>query len=146
MVVELVLWEVVVSTNWQEGGVTMLDWRRVIPYLGAIAISAGVGTGCAGPALAEPGEPPNCTAADLAGITSGVAAASSVYMYTHPDVNSFFTGLKGRSAKDIRAAVQDYLSANPDVRDDLRQIRQPLTDFKSRCSVSAEAADVEEGT
>ncbi|MDO3068988.1 heme-binding protein [Mycobacteroides abscessus] len=123
----------------------MLIGRRIIPYLAVMAISAGVGIGGAGRALAEPGDTPNCTAADLAGITSGVAAASSVYMYTHPDVNSFFTGLKGRSAKDIRAAVQEYLSANPGVREDLRQIRQPMTDFKSRCSVSVEAADVEEG-
>ena len=46
------------------------------------------------PALADP--PPNCTAADLAGVASGVAAATSAYLFTHPDVNNFFTGLKGQ--------------------------------------------------
>lgn len=44
----------------------------------------------------DPVRPPNCAAADLAGIASGVAAATSAYLFTHPDVNEFFTDLHGR--------------------------------------------------
>ena len=43
-------------------------------------------------------DPPNCTAADLAGVMSGVSAGTSVYLFTHPDVNNFFTSLKGKSS------------------------------------------------
>ena len=56
--------------------------------------------GGAATALADdappPPAPPNCTAADLAGVMSGVSAGTSVYLFTHPDVNAFFTGLKGQ--------------------------------------------------
>jgi len=38
---------------------------------------------------------PNCTAADLAGVAAGVAATTSAYMFAHPDVNDYFTSLKG---------------------------------------------------
>lgn len=123
---------------------SMLASRRMTSLLAVTAISAGVFTFGMGTALADTDETPNCTAADLAGITSGVAAATSVYMYTHPDVNGFFTGLKGKSAKDIKSAMREYLSANPDIREDLRQIRQPVIDFKSRCAVFPEAADMDE--
>ena len=50
-----------------------------------------------------PTPPPNCTAADLAGVASGVSAATSAYLFTHPDVNCFFTGLEGKPRDDRSA-------------------------------------------
>ena len=38
----------------------------------------------------------------------------------HPDVNNFFTSLKGQPRDQIRDQVQTYLDANPQVRDDLQ--------------------------
>ncbi|MDM1886884.1 exported protein [Mycobacteroides abscessus subsp. abscessus] len=122
----------------------MLVGRRVVSCLAAMAIGAGAFTLSMGAASANADEIPNCTAADLAGITSGVAAATSVYMYTHPEVNDFFTGLKGKSAQDIKVAVREYMSANPDIREDLRQIRQPMIDFRSRCNESPEAVEMDQ--
>lgn len=88
-------------------------------------------------AMAEPTDsdaaPPNCTAADLAGVSAGVAAATSAYLFSHPDVNDFFTGLKGQSRSDISEQLQAYMDANPDVHADLRGIRQPLKDIADRC-------------
>jgi heme-binding protein len=83
------------------------------------------------PPLAPP--PPGCTAADLAGVSSGVSASTSAYLFTHPDVNAFFTSLKGRPKSDIRGDVQNYMNANPQVKSDLLGIRQPLIDLKNRC-------------
>ena len=80
-----------------------------------------------------PPPPPNCTAADLAGVASGVSASTSAYLFTHPDVNAFFTGLKGRPKSEIRDDVQTYLDANPQTKAELQQIRQPLVDLKNRC-------------
>jgi hemophore-related protein len=79
--------------------------------------------------------PPNCTAADLAQVSAGVAAATSVYLYQHPDVNAYFTGLKGQPRDEIRDQIQQYMDANPQAHSDLEAIRQPLTDFRSRCGM-----------
>jgi hemophore-related protein len=77
--------------------------------------------------------PPNCTAADLAGVASGVSASTSAYLFAHPDVNWFFTSLEGLPRDQVRSKVQDYLNTNPPTKADLTGIRQPLVDLKARC-------------
>jgi hemophore-related protein len=85
----------------------------------------------------EPAPPPapNCTAADMAGVAAGVAATTSAYLFAHPDVNDYFTSLKGTPRSEMRARLQQYMDANPEVRADLMGIRQPMTDFRNRCQV-----------
>ncbi|TFV56823.1 hemophore-related protein [Mycobacterium sp. PS03-16] len=107
--------------------------------LGALGIAVAAGT-MAGAALlgttatvsAQP-PPPNCTAADLSGVAAGVTAATSAYLFTHPDVNAFFTSLKGLPREEVRVRVGEYADANPQVRADLQGIRQPMVDFRNRC-------------
>ena len=82
-------------------------------------------------ALADP--PPGCTTADLARVQSGVSDATANYLFAHPDVNNFFTGLKGQSRDTQRTNAQNYLNANPQIQADLQGIRQPLVDLKARC-------------
>lgn len=89
-------------------------------------------------ANAEPERPPNCTAGDLAGVAAGVAAATSSYMFTHPDVNDFFTSQAGKPHGEVQSAVKAYFGNNPDAENDLRAIRQPLIDFRSRCGLAQE--------
>ena len=105
--------------------------RAVAGAIGAGAVASVMLFGAIPPALADP--PPNCTAADLAGVASGVAAATSAYLFSHPDVNDFFTGLKGQPKNQARDAVKNYLDANPQTKADLQGIRQPLVDLKNRC-------------
>ena len=104
------------------------------------AVAGAVGTGALAGAMlfgalpsAMADEPPNCTAADLAGVSSGVSAATSAYLFTHPDVNWFYTSLEGQPRDAIRDDVQTYLDANPQVKAELTGIRQPLVDLKNRC-------------
>nr|WP_090281462.1 heme-binding protein [Mycolicibacterium komanii] len=101
------------------------------------AVGAGVLAGAillgAAPAAADP---PNCTAADLAGVMSGVSAGTSSYLFTHPDVNAFFTGLKGKPRDQMTEEIKAYLDANPRVRDELRAVRQAAFDFRARCDVA----------
>ena len=78
-------------------------------------------------------DPPNCSAADLEGVRSGVSAATSAYLFTHPDVNYFFTSLEGLPRNKVTAKVKDYMASHPDVKADLTGIRQPLVDIKDRC-------------
>ncbi|SEH86064.1 hemophore-related protein, Rv0203/Rv1174c family [Mycolicibacterium rutilum] len=103
--------------------------RRVI---GAIVVAGAALFGAAGTAAADP---PNCTAADLAGVMAGVSAGTSSYLFTHPDVNAFFTGLKGKPRDQMTAEIQAYMDANPRVRDELRAVRQAAADFRARCNV-----------
>ena len=98
-------------------------------------ITAGVIAGATllGSAATAAADEPNCTAGDLTQVLSGVNAGMSVYLFTHPDVNAFFTGLKGKSREDMRTEVANYLQANPDVRDQIKAVRQPAADFRARC-------------
>lgn len=104
-----------------------LAGRAVAGVLGAIATAMVV---AAPPALADP---PNCTAADLAGVAAGVSAATSVYLFTHPDANAFMTGLKGQPVADVRVQVQQYLNDNPETKAEIQAIRAPLAEIRMRC-------------
>lgn len=95
-------------------------------------IAAGAVIGAPAP-LAVADLPPNCTAADRASIAAGVSAATSAYLFTHPEVNDFMTGLKGQPVDEVRSMVQDYLDANPQTKAEVQAIRQPLTDMRDRC-------------
>ena len=102
---------------------------RSVIGVGMIAGSMLVGT-----AATAAADPPNCSAADLAGVMSGVNAATSSYLFAHPDVNAFFTGLKGKSRDEMRTEIDAYAQANPQARDELQAVRQPATDFRDRCN------------
>jgi hemophore-related protein len=116
--------------------------RVVAGAMAAGAVSAAMLLATAGSAAADwpmddpeptPSSQPNCTAADLAQVSSGVAAATSDYLFAHPDVNAYITGLKGQPRDDSRAQLKQYMDANPQTHADLEGLRQPLTDFQNRC-------------
>ena len=81
------------------------------------------------------------TAADLAGVRSGVDASTSAYLFTHPDVNAFFTGLQGQSKSVVAKQTKEYLDSNPQVRAEVTAIRQPAIDLRNRCGIPL-AADI----
>lgn len=113
--------------------------RRVVAgAMGAGAIASAMLFGAIPSAMADDPalNPPNCTAADLAGVASGVSASTSAYLFTHPDVNWFFTSLEGKPRDEVRTEVADYLDDNPSVKADLTGIRQPLVDLKNRCGAA----------
>ena len=109
--------------------------RRVVAgAIGAGAVTGALLCGTAGTATADPPpRPPNCTAADVAGVAAGVANALQAYLFTHPDVNDFYTGLQDQPKDQIQTSVQNYFNANPQEQADLEGIRQPLTDIRQRC-------------
>jgi heme-binding protein len=115
--------------------------RRAVS--GAIGVGALAGamffgvvaTAAAQPPPPAPPVPPPCTAAELARVMSGVSFDTSNYLSTHPDVNNYFTSLKGQPRDQVQAQVRTYLDANPQVRADLQAIRQPSVDFRNRCGV-----------
>lgn len=108
------------------------------------ALSAAMGAGAITAAVflapAALADPPNCTAADMAGVAAGVSAATSAYLFTHPDVNEFVTNLKGQPRDQVLSEVQQYLDARPQIKAEIRAIRQPLADLRTRCGVGTDMA------
>lgn len=105
--------------------------RAVAGVVGTGALAGAMLFGALPSAMAE--EPANCTAADLAFTAAGVSKATSDYLFSHPDVNYFFTSLEGKNRDEVRTEVDKYMNANPIQRGELTAIRQPLVDIKNRC-------------
>ena len=105
--------------------------RAVAGAVGTGALAGVMLFGALPSAMAE--EPPNCTAADLAFTAAGVSKATSDYLFSHPDVNYFFTSLEGKNRDEVRTEVDTYMNANPITKGELTGIRQPLVDIKNRC-------------
>jgi hemophore-related protein len=107
-----------------------------IGVIGAGAmLFGGTSMAAADPVPAVP--PPTCTAGDLAVASGTVGTAMGDYLFSHPDVNDFFTGLRGQPNAEIHDRVQIYMDAHPQTESEINGIRQPLTDLRSRCDLAA---------
>jgi len=102
-----------------------------------VACTGGVLLGAAGTAAADPA--PGCTAGDVTAVMTGVSASMTTYLFTHPDVNGFFTSLQGLSKADAKQKTKDYLAANPQIHDEIEAIRQPGRDLRDRCGIPLKA-------
>jgi hemophore-related protein len=102
-----------------------------------VVCTGGVLLGATGTAVADPA--PNCTAADVTAVMTGVSASMTTYLFTHPDVNGFFTSLQGLSKADAKQKTKDYLAANPQIHDEIEAIRQPGRDLRDRCGIPLKA-------
>jgi len=105
----------------------------------AICTGAGIGAALFGASpLAHANQdpaanPPNCSAADLEGVRAGVQASTSAYLFSHPDLNDFMSGLQHMTREQVVAKVKDYMTAHPDEQAAMTGIRQPLVDIRDRC-------------
>ncbi len=120
--------------------------RAVVGLIGSGALAGATLTVGAALAFAQPtpappppvpGPPPGCTAANLAQVSGSVGTAMAGYLFTHPDVNNFFTSLRGLPNEEVRDNVQNYLNANRQVEAEINGIRQPLTELRNRCDAPA---------
>lgn len=114
----------------------------VTGLIGSGAMAGALMFGGAALAFAEPlppppPAPPGCTAADLAQASGTVGTAMGAYMFSHPDVNNFFTSLRGLPNEELRGRVQTYMDANPQVEAEINGIRQPVSDLRERCDAPA---------
>ena len=110
--------------------VSALAARRTVAAIlgtGAVLI-AGVT-----PALAD--ITPGCSAADIAAVEGQVATAMAGYLATHPDVNTFFSGVQGLSKADAVSQTQAYLNANPQTQAEINAVRGPVFDLRARCNI-----------
>ena len=73
--------------------------RALVGAIGTGAVAGAMFVSAAPSALAAP---PYCTAGDVAQVRAGVSAGTSAYLFSHPWVNEFFTGLTGQPRDQIR--------------------------------------------
>ncbi len=83
--------------------------------------------------------PPNCTTADVTAVMAGVSTNMTAYLFTHPDVNAFFTGLQGQPKAAAAQQTKDFLNQNPQVSAELGAIRAPAVDLRNRCNIPLKA-------
>ena len=82
--------------------------RAVAGAIGTGAIAGAMLFGAAATAAAQPALPlPPCTAAELSFVMSGVNFDTANYLSTHPDVNNYFTTLKGKPKDQIPGSGPD---------------------------------------
>ncbi len=112
-----------------------LAHRAVVGAIGFGAVASAL-FAAAPSALAD--RPPNCTAGDLAQVASSVSAGTSVYLFTHPWVNDYFSSLADLPREEVRQRVRDYLAANPREQAEIQAIRQPMVDLRNRCGTDTD--------
>lgn len=104
--------------------------RRVAAaVLGAGAVLIG------GAATAAADVAPGCTAGDITGVESQVAAGMTAYFFTHPDVNAFFTSVQGLPKAEAASKTKAFLAANPQTQAEINAIRGPVFDLRNRCNI-----------
>ena len=84
--------------------------RTLVGVMGTGALAGAMLFGGASSASAEPPPPPappGCSAGDLAQVSGTVGTAMADYLFTHPDVNDFFTSLRGLPNEELRGDVRE---------------------------------------
>jgi heme-binding protein len=119
--------------------------RALVGLIGSGAVAGallfgGVALAVAQPLPAPPPPAPSCTAGDLAQASGTVGTAMGAYMFSHPDVNTFFTSLRGLPHEELQGRIRTYMNANPQVEAEINGIRQPVTDLRNRCDAPAPVA------
>lgn len=105
--------------------------RRAAAFIGGGFFAGLLAVGLSATASADPG----CTVADMTGVETGVAAGMTAYLWTHPEVNDFFTGVQGLSPDEAFAQTRDYLTANPGIKAQMDAIQAPADDLRARCNI-----------
>ncbi|EID17646.1 heme-binding protein [Mycolicibacterium phlei] len=104
-----------------------------MPITRTLSTALLVGAALLGAAPVALADQPNCTTADLEGVRAGVDASTSVYLFTHPDLNAYVSTLEGLSREQVAEHMRDYLAQHPQEQAEMTGIRQPLVDLKNRC-------------
>ena len=108
---------------------TRVGRRAAAATLAAGAMLVGTAT------IAAADYVPGCSAADVTNVEAEVATGMTGYLFGHPDVNSFFSGLQGLANDDAFDLVKGYLTANPGIKADIDAIRAPAKDLRARCNI-----------
>lgn len=107
----------------------------VVARRGAAAVFGAGALLIAGAGMAAADVTPGCMASDVTAVESQVAAGMTAYLVTHPDVNTFLSGLHGLPTAEIARQTRAYLIANPQVQNEIDGVRAPVFDLRARCGI-----------
>lgn len=99
---------------------------------GSAAIIAPVATAQPAPV---PG--PECTASNVAGTVSTAAASEGAYLTANPQTNEMLTTISAQPQPEAQSAYASFFAQNPQVKDDLSAIHQPVSALQDNCGVMA---------
>ena len=105
--------------------------------VGVTCAALAIPTACADPAPAAD----DCNAAGLSATISSVTSALSEYFAAHPDVNQALIDATRQPPFVAVGQFDGYFNDHPQQADEIRAIKQPLTDFQGRCGMQVEPAE-----
>jgi hemophore-related protein len=97
---------------------------------GAAAMLAPMATAQPNPAA------PNCTAANVASTVSAATAAESAYLLAHPQHNEALSGISSQPQEQVQGAYNAYFEQNPQARDELAAVHQPVSALREQCGIN----------
>ena len=84
-------------------------------------------------ATAQPDPAPDCSAANVARTVSAATAAEGDYLVANPPTNSQLSSISSQPPEQAQDAYNAYFEQNPQVRDDLAAIHQPVSALSEQC-------------
>ena len=84
-------------------------------------------------ATAQPDPAPDCSAANVARTVSAATAAEGDYLVANPPTNSQLSSISSQPPEQAQDSYNAYFEQNPQVRDDLAAIHQPVSALSEQC-------------
>ncbi|WP_370332756.1 hemophore-related protein [Mycolicibacterium hippocampi] len=86
-------------------------------------------------ANAQPAPGPDCSAAGVAGTVSTAAASEGAYLTANPQTNETLSNIASQAQPEAQQAFRTYFEENPEVKDQLTAIYQPVSAINNQCNV-----------
>ncbi|WP_263999779.1 heme-binding protein [Mycolicibacterium vanbaalenii] len=78
---------------------------------------------------------PDCSASNVAGTVSSVAASEGAYLAANPQTDQALSAIATQPEPESQAAYGAFFAQNPQVEDQLQAIHQPVSALKNQCGV-----------
>ncbi|MDY6999077.1 MAG: heme-binding protein [Actinomycetota bacterium] len=107
--------------------------RGLLSVLAGGALVFGPAAILAPVATAQPDSEPDCSAANVARTVSAATAAEGDYLVANPPTHSQLSSISSQPQDQAQAAYNSFFEQNPQARDDLAAIHQPVSTLNEQC-------------
>ncbi|KWX68823.1 heme-binding protein [Mycobacterium sp. NAZ190054] len=87
---------------------------------------------------------PDCSASNVAGTVSSVAATEGAYLAANPQTDQALSAIATQPQPEAQAAYGAFFAQNPQVEDQLKAIHQPVSALQNQCGVEVVPTPVAE--
>lgn len=85
---------------------------------------------------------PECSASNVAGTVSTVAASEGAYLAANPQTNEALTAISVQPQPEAQTAYAAYFEQNPQVEKQLKAIHQPASALETLCGLKVEPTPI----